>query len=132
MECYYHPGVNAVGTCKACDKGLCKDCFKDTGKGGACKDRCEEKVLLISELIEFNVHNLERTKSKVLKQSSKKYLWFFFAFIILSIAIFQLLQKNSIGFPGLIVGVIFALIGFLLHVREAEIRALFNKNELNR
>ena len=37
MRCYNHPSVEAVGTCKACSKGLCMECAADLGHGLACK-----------------------------------------------------------------------------------------------
>ena len=37
MRCYNHPSVEAVGTCKACSKGLCMECSADLGHGLACK-----------------------------------------------------------------------------------------------
>ncbi len=35
MKCYYHNEINAVATCKKCNKHLCKECY-DLGKDGLC------------------------------------------------------------------------------------------------
>jgi hypothetical protein len=37
MNCFNHPDIPAVGICKYCQKGLCKDCAIDSGYGIACK-----------------------------------------------------------------------------------------------
>ena len=44
MNCFNHPGTPAIGTCKACSKGLYKDCASDIGHGLACKDVHEAEV----------------------------------------------------------------------------------------
>ena len=41
MECFYHDGRPAVGTCRSCLKGVCRACVADLGKGLACAGRCE-------------------------------------------------------------------------------------------
>jgi hypothetical protein len=37
MNCFNHPDIPAVGICKYCQRGLCKDCAIDSGCGIACK-----------------------------------------------------------------------------------------------
>ena len=46
MNCFNHPGVPAVGVCKSCQKGLCKECAVDLGHGIACKNHREEVEVL--------------------------------------------------------------------------------------
>ena len=46
MNCFNHPDVPAVGICKACQKGLCKECAFDLGHGIACKNHREEVEVL--------------------------------------------------------------------------------------
>ena len=48
MNCFNHPNVPAVGICKACQKGLCKECAVDLGHGIACKGHHEEVDMLNS------------------------------------------------------------------------------------
>lgn len=54
MKCYYHNEVDAVGSCKACCKGLCSDCAVDMGGGLACINSCEDIVKEINVLIKAN------------------------------------------------------------------------------
>ena len=65
MKCFNHPGVDAVGICKSCQKGLCPGCAVDLSKGLACKGRCEDDVGNIVALIDQNVR-LSPTSASVL------------------------------------------------------------------
>ena len=44
MECFYHEGDAAVGSCRACFKGLCRQCAIELQGGLACTGRCEPMV----------------------------------------------------------------------------------------
>jgi hypothetical protein len=44
MECFYHEGAAAAGSCRACLKGLCRRCAVQLEGGLACPDRCEPVV----------------------------------------------------------------------------------------
>jgi hypothetical protein len=55
MNCFYHPGVAAVGICKSCSKGICPECNVDLGDGLACKGRCEEKAKALIQFIDESV-----------------------------------------------------------------------------
>jgi hypothetical protein len=41
MECFYHAGVPAVGSCRACLKGLCRACAVELEAALACPGGCE-------------------------------------------------------------------------------------------
>jgi hypothetical protein len=56
MQCFYHSGSDAVGTCKHCHRGLCRDCASEREGGLACKGRCEALVDQVSALIQRNIH----------------------------------------------------------------------------
>ncbi len=55
MRCYYHKDKEAVGTCKSCGKGLCRDCAVDLGKGLACRGRCEPDAQAVIQLVDRNI-----------------------------------------------------------------------------
>ena len=44
MECFYHEGATAVGSCRSCLKGLCRSCATELEGGLACAGRCEDMV----------------------------------------------------------------------------------------
>lgn len=50
MKCYYHGEVDAVGICKSCSKGLCRDCAVDLGKGLACESCKQDEIDLITTI----------------------------------------------------------------------------------
>lgn len=44
MECFYCEGAAAVGSCRACLRGLCRRCAVALEGGLACPERCEALV----------------------------------------------------------------------------------------
>lgn len=55
MLCFSHPDIAAVGVCKVCYKGLCRDCAADLGHSLACRDVHEEIAESVEKLITNNV-----------------------------------------------------------------------------
>lgn len=55
MNCFYHSDVAAVGICKNCNRGLCPACLIEFDNGLACKNRCENAVIHINQMIERSV-----------------------------------------------------------------------------
>ena len=51
MKCYNHAENDAVGVCKNCSKGLCKECLTEVNYGIACTLTCIEEVERIDKLI---------------------------------------------------------------------------------
>lgn len=51
MRCFNHPSIEAIGSCKACHKGLCMECAADLGHGLACKGAHESDVELLNSII---------------------------------------------------------------------------------
>lgn len=42
MDCFTHPAVAAVGTCRNCSRGLCHACVVEVSGVLACRGRCEQ------------------------------------------------------------------------------------------
>lgn len=61
MKCYNYNEVDVLGTCKACSKGICKQCLTDVGNGIACTATCIEEVEQINQLVEKNKTIYKRT-----------------------------------------------------------------------
>jgi len=57
MDCFNHPDRSAVGICKSCGPGLCRDCAVDSPDGLSCK-RCESRVRLMNQIIDNNARVL--------------------------------------------------------------------------
>ena len=70
MNCFYHHERTAVGTCKSCQRGLCPECAVDLERGLACRNRCEEEVAGLIQLIQNNVRYSE-TSVRLLRASRR-------------------------------------------------------------
>ncbi len=67
MKCFNHPTVDAVAICKSCGRGLCRDCIVEVGLGCSCRNRCENDVAALNDLVERG-----RT---VYQKSSTNHFW---------------------------------------------------------
>jgi hypothetical protein len=90
VKCFYHREADAVGSCKACSKGLCGTCAADVGKGLACRDSCEEQVRNINQLVDRNIR-VSPTSERVLGKYSRAYL---------ATGVFQILAGGVFAFLG--------------------------------
>jgi hypothetical protein len=54
MNCFNHPTMVALGTCKACSKGLCQACAVDMGHGLSCKGEHEATVQAYHDMLKRN------------------------------------------------------------------------------
>lgn len=54
MKCYNHPDIDAIGICKNCNKGLCRDCLTEVKNGIACTSTCVDEVEQVNSLINRN------------------------------------------------------------------------------
>jgi hypothetical protein len=52
MKCFNHPNTDAVGVCKSCGRGLCRDCIAAVGLSCSCKGECEAVVAAQNDLVE--------------------------------------------------------------------------------
>jgi len=50
MQCFYHTDRSAVGACRACSRGVCRECAAEVGIVIACKNRHEEAAQTLSGL----------------------------------------------------------------------------------
>jgi hypothetical protein len=41
MQCFVHAPDAAIGTCKSCGKGVCRQCAIEVDRGLACSKQCE-------------------------------------------------------------------------------------------
>jgi hypothetical protein len=73
VKCFYHHDADAVGSCKACSKGLCSACAVDVGQGLACRDACEEQVRRINQLVDRNIR-MSPASEQVLGKHPRAYL----------------------------------------------------------
>jgi hypothetical protein len=126
MNCFYHLGVSAVGSCKSCGKGLCPACAADLGKGLACRNRCEPDVAAVIDLLARNIRNAP-VYDRILR-SNRRAQYFGASFLLIlgcGFIAFQAYEFSRRGlepsdlFP-LILGAIFIIFGILniLRIRK--------------
>lgn len=96
MNCFNHPDTPAIGLCKYCQKGLCKDCAIDLSHGIACKNHREDVGMLIT-IQEDSKRALQNTEALI-----REIPGFF-------LGIFLILLGHSMGTDGsfvMLVGVV--------------------------
>jgi hypothetical protein len=59
MRCFNHTDREAIGTCKACSKGLCAECLVDLGHGLSCRGVHEATVESYRVMLERNTKMLD-------------------------------------------------------------------------
>ena len=63
MKCFYHADAEAVGSCKNCQRGLCRACAEHSQNSLACPNRCEDAVSKIDNLVATNVKIVSSSNS---------------------------------------------------------------------
>lgn len=63
MECFAHPGHQAVALCRGCLRGVCRDCAIDLGAGFVCSESCRPQVERMMDLQEASVRNTALVRS---------------------------------------------------------------------
>ena len=62
MKCFTHQAKDAVGICKACNKGICAECAADLGHSLACKSSCVEQAHLMDSTSKQRLSALKSSK----------------------------------------------------------------------
>jgi hypothetical protein len=110
VECFYHDGRQAVSSCRACLRGLCRECGTDLGRGLACRGRCEPAVRDLIATLEQSIRY--RGVSGGILQASRT-LWSGLAVIALLVGAFvgvwgltlpAYREISLLGLPFLLVG----------------------------
>ena len=104
MVCYYHPDRPAVGICKHCQRGLCRDCAAIVNNSLACANRHEEQVRGLLLMEERGILQARRVASGYMRNA------IFYALVGALFTGFGLLQYRYLGLEA----VFFMLIGLFL------------------
>ncbi|MFO1519059.1 MAG: hypothetical protein U1F57_05285 [bacterium] len=70
MQCFNHVSQPAVGICKNCSKGICRDCLVQEGYGLACKGSCETEVKALWQIIQRNKSVYQKTAGVYLRAAA--------------------------------------------------------------
>lgn len=120
MNCFNHNNNPAVGVCKCCYRGLCRECASDLGHGIACKGKHETEVTSINMIIE---NNAKVYVSAAKNSSLTPILYLFMGFVFSGYALFS--QSNASYFL-MIMGCGFIIFGIITWQRS---RAFFKKEK---
>lgn len=104
MVCFYHPDQPAVGLCKYCQRGLCSECAAIVDDVLACKDRHEEQVRAIEELMQKNILQSKRAGSDYVRNT------IFYGMVGLLFTAFGVSQLRWLGLQA----IVYAVIGLAL------------------
>ncbi|HKY53387.1 MAG TPA: hypothetical protein VJM08_03735 [Anaerolineales bacterium] len=112
MNCFYHPGVTAVASCKYCQKGLCTECAVDLKHGMSCKQHQAE----VNEL--YDIHFMHRQSaqnmSRIYKQSAVAMSFMGIAGVVGGLVI----GRTGIILVAIGVGCIFLAIAFSIYANR--------------
>ena len=93
MECFYHSGASAVGSCRACLKGLCRRCATEVEGGLACPDRCEPLVRAIVASLQQSLR-FQSVSTGILR--SARGLWIGLTLVAFSVGAFVVVWGLSL------------------------------------
>jgi hypothetical protein len=112
MECFTHEGRPAVGSCRACGRGVCRTCVADLGRGIACAGRCEEPARALIAALEQSVR-MQSLSGGML--TATRTLWAALGWVSLGVGAFVSLwalglphfrEIGLLGIPFLAIGLI--------------------------
>ncbi|MCF6199634.1 MAG: hypothetical protein L3J67_09610 [Hyphomicrobiaceae bacterium] len=90
MICFEHEDRQAVGLCRACNKGLCAKCAVDHDYGLSCSGDCETEARLVQQQILQNRKSLRTGRQSL-------YLWpVIFLFMGGSMLVSELLRRGPV------------------------------------
>ena len=120
MKCFNHPQNDAVGICKNCNKGLCKDCLTEVKNGIACTTTCVDEVKQLNSLIDRNKKSYTTASGAYMRNA------YIFGGMGLVFIIFGLQFERLIGFLSImgilfIVGAGFSIINAKKYKKEERI-----------
>ena len=120
MHCYQHSDQQAIGICNSCQKAVCPDCAKDTGRGLACSDECAVEVDAINQIIDRSkqIYGIGK-KSNI--PSTGILFHVFFSLVFIGLGTYPLLDDRSPEWFPLIMGLGFLFFAILGYVRTRKL-----------
>jgi hypothetical protein len=102
MKCFNHPEIDAIGICKNCNKGLCRDCLTELENGIACTATCVDEVKQINTLINRNKQSFNFASGAHMRNA------FMFGAMGIVFIVFGLITEGLTGFLS-VMGLLFLL-----------------------
>jgi hypothetical protein len=116
MECFQHEGRPAVGSCRACFRGVCRGCAVDLGRGLACGGRCEDAARTLIASLDQSVRIQGLSSGMV---QGARTLWVGISWVSLAVGLLviwlgaslpQLRSIAVLGLPFLAIGALTLLV----------------------
>lgn len=112
MRCFNHSDREAVGTCKACSRGLCSECAVDLGHGLSCRGGHEATVESYRVMLDRNTKALDAAPVTVLIGP------IFIVAIGLLMGVYGLISSQGTRSFAFIIGCAFTGFGVIAFVRN--------------
>jgi len=93
MECFYHAGSPAVGSCRACLKGVCRQCAVELEAALACPSGCEPLARALVASLQQSLR-FQSVSTGLLR--SARGLWLGLTLVALSVGAFVLVWGLSL------------------------------------
>ena len=118
MRCFNHIDREAVGSCKACAKGLCSECAVDLGHGLSCRGDHEVTVEA------YHVMLGRSTKMQNVAKNSAQGVPIFLGAVGFIFAVYGAFSRQGIVNFAFIMGCAFIVFGVISFVRN---RGMFSR-----
>jgi hypothetical protein len=119
MRCFNHGDVEAVGTCKACAKGLCHECATDLGHGLSCKGEHEAVVQAYKDILDRNARAAAAARKNIAIAP------IFYIFMGAVFVVYGISSHEGVGSLTFVLGCGFLAFGVVVFVRAR--KALIGK-----
>jgi hypothetical protein len=113
MKCFNHTTVDAVGLCKHCSKGLCRECAVEVAGSLSCRGPCEQQVALVNRLTLQAGASYAKTSKAYLRSTA---IYFLLAVVLL---VFAFQQASAFLRIFLIIMAAVFAVGGALYFRSA-------------
>jgi hypothetical protein len=117
MKCFKHGAVDAVGVCKHCNKGLCRECAVEVAGSLSCRGACEAQVALVNRLAVQAGSSYGKTSRAYLRATA---MYFLLAIVFLVFAFQQ--QGTYLRIFLIIMAAVFAVGGAFYFRSSREFR----------
>ena len=120
MECFNHPGVQAVGICKTCGKALCKSCVIERDFAVACSEACVKDAAEVHEMNQRNkkMYGIGVARPKL---PSGVIMWLLFAALFAGSGIFISIRNQELEWFLLLFVVVSLFVAILAYKRAKEV-----------
>lgn len=121
MQCFYHSSTPAIGICKACLRGVCKDCAAELDGGLACRGKCEQEA---TNLIKYVRESVRRGDLQIAMTDSYRKNAFYPPLLLLTVGaayMYWSYTTEGLGSAGL-VGGLFLIFGVLSLLRAVRLK----------